>query len=103
MDNLAYSLACLYIGMTEKYDRSLTDVRSRYDQTEAFLYCNEIRSESNRYAAFVRNKIMKDYHIPWKEIHDEIRRHNNYSVQNWVDEYERIWKCYNRRKFYLRF
>lgn len=90
--NLQYRLACLYIGMTEEYDRSLTDMRDRYDSTEAFLYCKEIRSESNRYAAFVRNKIMKYYHIPWKEIHDEIRRHNNYSAKNWVDEYERIWR-----------
>lgn len=92
MDNLPYSLACLYIGMTEKYDRSLTDMRDRYDQTKAFLYCNEMRSESNRYAAFVRNKIMKDYCILWEEIQSEICIHNNYSAQHWIDEYERIWK-----------
>ena len=90
--NLPYALACLYMGMTEEYDRSLTDMRDRYDHTEAFLYYNDIRSESNRYAAFVRNKIMKDYCIPWKEIQSEIRRNNNYSAQHWVDEYERIWK-----------
>lgn len=59
---------------------------------QAFLYYNDIRSESNRYAAFVRNKIMKDYCIPWKEIQSEIRRHNTFSAQHWVDEYERIWK-----------
>ena len=90
--NLLYRLACLYMGMTEEHDRSLTDMRSRYDPTEAFLYCNKIRSESNRYAAFMRNKIMKDYCILWEEIQNEIRSHNNYSAQHWVDEYERIWK-----------
>lgn len=90
--NLPYELACLYMVMTEEYDRFLTDVRSRYDQTKAFLYCNEIRSGSNRYAAFVRNKIVKEYCIMWKEIQSEIRRHNNFSAQHWVDEYERIWK-----------
>mgnify|MGYP004598545159 FL=1 len=90
--NLPYRLACLYMGMTEEHDRSLTDMRSRYDPTEAFLYCNKIRSESNRYAAFMRNKIMKDYCILWEEIQNEIRSHNNYSAQHWVDEYERIWK-----------
>lgn len=90
--DLSYALACLYMGMTEEYDRSLTDKRSKYDPTEAFLYCDKIRSESNRYAAFVRNKIMKDYCIGWKEIQSEIRRHNNYSAQHWIDEYERIWK-----------
>ena len=93
--DLSYSLACLYMGMTEEYDRSLTDMRDRYDKTKAFLYCNKIHSESNRYAAFVRNKIMEimeDYRVPWKEIQNEIRRHNNYSAQHWIDEYERIWK-----------
>lgn len=90
--NLPYKLACLYMGMTEEYDRSLTDERSKYDPTEAFLHYNDIRSESNRYAKAVRNKIIEDYHIPWKEIHDEINRHNNFSAQHWVDEYERIWK-----------
>ena len=90
--NLQYSLACLYMGMTEEYDRSLTDMRSRYDPTEAFLYCDKIRSDSKRCAAFVRNKIMKDYCVSWKEIQSEICRHNNYSAQYWVDEYERIWK-----------
>ena len=92
--NLPYRLACLYMGMTEEYDRLLTDKRCKYDPTEAFLYYNyynDMRSVSNRYAAFVKKKIIEDYHIPWKEIHDEIRRHNNYSAQHWVDEYERIW------------
>lgn len=35
--DLPYSLACLYMGMTEEYDRSLTDMRSKYDPTEAFF------------------------------------------------------------------
>lgn len=90
--DLSYALACLYMGMTEEYDRSLTDKRSKYDPTEAFLYCDKIRSESNRYAAFVRNKIMKDYCIGWKEIQSEICRHNTFSAQHWIGEYERIWK-----------
>ena len=90
--NSPYALACLYMGMTEEYDRSLTDMRDRYDQTRAFLYCNDIRSESYRYAKAVRNKITEDCHILWKEIQDEIHRHNNFSAQHWVDEYERIWK-----------
>lgn len=102
--NLPYALACLYMGMTEEYDRSLTDMRDRYDQTKAFLYCNDIRSESDGYAKAVRNKITEDYRIGWKEIRIEICIHNNYSAQHWINEYERIWKCYdNRQKFYLCF
>ncbi len=90
--NLPYMPACLYMGATEEYDRSLTDMRGRYDPTEAFLYYNYLRSESNRYAKAVKKKIIEDYHIPWKEIHDEIHRHNDYSAQHLVDEYERICK-----------
>lgn len=79
---LPYALVCLYMGMTEEYDRSLTDMRDRYDQTKAFLYCNDIRSESNIYAKAVRNKITKDCHILWKEIQDEIHRHINFTAQH---------------------
>ena len=56
--NLPYRLACLYMGMTEEHDRSLTDIRSSYDPTEAFLCYNDMRSESNMYAIAVKNKIM---------------------------------------------
>lgn len=35
--DLSYALACLYMGMTEEYDKLLTDKRSKYDQTEAFF------------------------------------------------------------------
>lgn len=80
------------MGMTEEYDRLLTDMRDRYDPIEAFLYYNDIRSKSNRYAKAVKKKIIENYCVPWKEIHNEICRHNNYSAQHWVDEYERIWK-----------
>lgn len=90
--NLPYRLACLYMGMTEEHDRSLTDIRSSYDPTEAFLRYNDMRSESNMYAIAVKNKIMKEYCVPWEEIQNEIYRHNNCSAQYWVDEYERIWK-----------
>ena len=41
--NLPYKLACLYMGMTEEYDRSLTDMIDIYDPIEAFLYYNDIR------------------------------------------------------------
>ena len=92
--NLPYALACLYMGATEDYDRSLTDERSRYDPTEAFVYSyyNDIRSLINRYAIDLRNKILKEYCISWKDIRNEIQKHSNYSSQYWVSEYERIWK-----------
>lgn len=90
--NLSYRLACLYMGMTEKYDRSLTDERSRYDPTEAFIYSNDMRFYSNRYAIGLRHKIMEEYNVSiWKDIQDEIQKHCNYSAQDWVNKYRRMW------------
>ena len=70
--NLPYRLACLYMGMTEEHDRSLTDIRSSYDPTEAFLRYNDMRSESNMYAIAVKNKIMKEYCVPWEGIQNRM-------------------------------
>lgn len=92
--NLSYMLACLYMGATEEYDSSLTDERSRYDPTEAFIdsYYNDIRSYSHKYAIGLRHKIMEEYGVSiWKDIHSEIQKHSNYSAQNWVNEYRRMW------------
>lgn len=80
------------MGMTEEYDRTLTDMRSRYDPTEAFIHPNNIKSYSNRYAVTLRNKIMRGYGILWKDINDEIHKHSYYSAQNWIDEYRRMWR-----------
>ena len=65
--NLPYRLACLYMGMTEE-----TDIRSSYDPTEAFLCYNDMRSESNMYAIAVKNKIMKEYCVPWEGIQNRM-------------------------------
>ena len=58
--------------MTEEHDRSLTDIRSSYDPTEAFLCYNDMRSESNMYAIAVKNKIMKEYCVPWEGIQNRM-------------------------------
>ena len=92
--NLPYMLACLYMGATEEYDRTLTDERSRYDPTEAFIYSyyNDIKSYSNRYAIGLRHKIMEEYSANiWKDIQNEIQKHSNYSAQDWANEYRRMW------------
>ena len=89
--NIPYMLACLYMGATEEYDRTLTDKQSRYDSTEAFLYHNDMRSYSNRYAIGLRNKIVKKYGASiWKDIQNEIQKHSNYYAQDWVNEYRRM-------------
>ena len=92
--NLSYTHDCMNMGATEEYDRTLTDDRSRYDPTEAFIYSyyTDMRSYSNRYAIGLRHKIMEEYGVSiWKDIQDEIQKHCNYSAQDWVNEYRRMW------------
>lgn len=90
-ETLTYKLACLYMGITELYDRTLTDKRSRWDSTEAYIE-GTTRSFSNKYAIEIRNRIINEYQVPWNEIQKEIASHCKYNAQMWVDEYKRIWK-----------
>lgn len=85
-----YKFACLYIGKTELYDRSLTDLRNPNDPTETYIP-NELASESNRYMLQVHREIIGEYGIKWKDIQEQIHKHINYSAQMWVDEYKRLW------------
>ena len=90
-DTLMYKLACLYMGITELHDRLLSNKRSRWDPTEAYID-GAIKSFSNKYAVEIRNKIMEEYQVPWNEIQKEIVSHCRYNSQRWVDEYKRIWR-----------
>lgn len=86
-----YKLACLYMGLTEMYDRSLTDERSRFDNTEAFVGNQHIYHLSQVYSCYVRKSIINTYFVMWSDVREEIKKHRRYSAQQWVDEYERIW------------
>ena len=87
-DNL-YKAACEYMAKTELHDRSLTDMRSQHDPTEAFI-CGRVRSLSNAFAHNLRREIAKKYNIMSFELMEEINRHKSYSAQMWIDEYERL-------------
>lgn len=86
----AYKIACKYVALTEMYDRELTDLRDPHDPTEAFI-TQDVKSLSNSHSVWLRNKIVKDYGIHWNDIMKEIRKHNCYSAQDWINEYERLW------------
>lgn len=50
-NNIYFKMHCLYNAKTEIYDRTLTDMRDRYDPTSAYINCSyEVRSASNQYA-----------------------------------------------------
>lgn len=41
-DNIYFKMHCLYNAKTELFDRSLTDMRSKHDPTEAFIDVSSI-------------------------------------------------------------
>ena len=90
---IRYKLCCFYHAKTEIYDRWLTDLRSPYDPTEAFID-GGIRSFSNRYATYIRiqiNNIAKYYGLTSFTLRDLIDvRYSHYSAQRWIDEYNRL-------------
>ena len=84
-----YKIACKYMALTELYDRNLTDMRSRYDPTQAFIPDNITYSLSCIYAKKLKEELMR---YSFKFVAKEIQKYNNYSAQKWIDEYERL-KC----------
>lgn len=95
-----FLVRCLYNAKTELYDRTLTDIRSKYDLTEAFIENNSyIRSMSNCYSKNLYEKCRTyieiktypstfDYEY-WKNC---IGYYHNLSAQGWIDLYERLVK-----------
>jgi hypothetical protein len=87
-EGMWYKLLCYYYALTELYDRTLTDLRSPYDETEAYIVESNIRHLSQHYASKVRNDIIycgRLNKIPNEYIIFNINR--NYSAQKWIDEY----------------
>lgn len=87
-----YKLLCYYNAKTELFDRSLTDMRSKYDPTEAYV-SGDIRSFSNHYALKVRKFIMDvaiRFNIPKDIMKFNIFNYSHYSAQGWINEYYRL-------------
>ena len=89
-DYLWYKLCVFYHAKTEMFDRGLTDLRSPYDPTEAYIN-GRARSYSNRYALNMKQFI--DYvaeilHI--KNHRTNEFNHYHYSAQRWINEYYRL-------------
>lgn len=58
LDSVYEKIACFYHAKCEIYDRSLTDLRSRFDRTESFV-TGEQRKYSLYYAESLRKKIFE--------------------------------------------
>lgn len=64
-DSIYEKMACFYHAKCEKYDRSLTYLRSRFDRTEAFVV-GEQRKYSTYHAELLRKKIFEWYREKFK-------------------------------------
>lgn len=92
-NNIYFKMHCLYNAKAEMYDRTLTDMRSRYDPTEAYIP-ESVRhlSNSNAYRVylFCVNEIERvtkksfDSRL-WR---DSVRGYQCLSAQGWIDLYE---------------
>lgn len=89
-----YLMTCEYMAKTELYDRSLTNCRSPWDKTEAFLDTPRVRRFSNEYAAQLRKYYSEICGGTWQFIHNEIHKHTNYTAQMWINEYYRLKEVY---------
>lgn len=96
IDDIYFKMHCLYNAKTELYDRSLTNMRDKYDPTSAYLVLNNMRSKSNLYALnlyqWCRKQIEYKTGMPfdpvkWKE---STRRHENMSAQWWINLYNHL-------------
>lgn len=86
---LWYKLCVYYYAKTELYDRTLTDLRSPYDPTEAYIQGSE-RSLSGAYARKIKqfiNEAAISLNIP-KYISSTCVYHRR--AQDWIDDYNRL-------------
>lgn len=87
---LWYKLCVFYHAKTELFDRGLTDLRSPYDPTEAYID-GRVRSYSNAYALNMRqfvNYVGKKLGLTNYNLNDF--NHCRFSAQGWIDEYNRL-------------
>lgn len=90
--DLWYKLCVYYHAKTELYDRTLTDLRSPYDPTEAYIQNGIERRLSYANARNIRQFINEmaigiSEHIKSGSLNANKYR---YSAQDWIDEYNRL-------------
>ncbi len=92
IQHLWYKLCCYYHAKTELYDRTLTDLRSPYDPTEAYIQGGIERGLSNANARKIRRFVNEmAIGIPEHIKHTSLNTNKyRYSAQDWIDEYNRL-------------
>ena len=96
-EDIYFLLHVLYNAKTELYDRTLTDRRSRYDPTEAFIESWN-KDSSNWYSKKLYDKCVKCIefktksrfiHRYWKEC---VWKFQSLSAQEWINLYQQLIK-----------
>lgn len=94
-DNIYFKMHCLYNAKTELYDRTLTDMRSRYDPTEAYIDVSRRVRELSTYNARMlyencRRSIEAETKKPFSRDLwlQSVRSYYNLSAQGWINLYE---------------
>lgn len=88
---LWYKLCVYYHAKTELYDRTLTDLRSPYDPTEAYIQRSE-RGLSWAYARKLR-QFINEMAVGIPEYIQHLSLNSNkyhYSAQDWIDIYNKL-------------
>ena len=96
-NDIYFKMHCLYNAKTEAYDRTLTDMRSRYDPTEAYI-TEKVRSSSNfndmrvyQFCVYEIERATKKS-FDSKLWRDSIRGYHGLSAQGWIDLYKYLVK-----------
>lgn len=96
-----FKLYCFYVAKTELYDRSLSDLRSPYDETEAYVI-SENRWYSQGYAISLYRRLKSiafDYGISedfilndkkWRECFFAPSKKYRLSAQGWIDMHNHL-------------
>lgn len=94
--DIYFKFVCFYQAVTELYDRTLTDLRSPYDETEAYFggRFREYKRHSDLYSERLYNQIVKYAEQKTNQLFD-VRRWKNvirqrYSAQGWIDVFEHL-------------
>ena len=87
-DSINYKIAAYYMANTEIFDRMISNERSKYDSTEAYLSKKWQQHLSVRFAMSLWNDL-ESINLNFRDIVKEIKSHRN-SAEEWIAEFERM-------------
>ena len=91
MESNAYKAVCEFIAKTQLYCRKLnSSVPTEYDETACFPTNEDEYSMYSFMGEKTISSVKKKYEVSFTDMVKEVRKHREYTVQKWIDEYERL-------------